>query len=83
MTPEQIARGLSKAQRSFLKAASKRPKKWRTIRRDAKLHNIVRVHGMTHPLGLVAHTPDSWMRFAITPLGLAVRAYLESDHGNT
>ena len=75
----KIAAGLTKAQRAFLLAASRRPKKWMTIRRHAKLNHHVRVHGLGKPLGLVEHEAPCPWRWQLTPLGLAVRAHLKEN----
>lgn len=82
-TPSEIAARLNPSQRKLLLAASKRPKRWMTIRRHAKLAPTVRVHGLTMPLRLLDHGSEWWRGYSLTPLGIQVRAILTKDasHG--
>lgn len=80
MTAEEIAAGLGRYQRAVVRAGSKRPKKWMTIRRHAKVPDTVRVHQLHTPLRLFDHGPEWWRGYFLTPLGQQVRAILESNH---
>ena len=75
-----LAASLSEAQKRFIRAASKRPKKWHTIRRHAKIAPTKRVFNLITPMGVVQVIGGGLeYHTVLTPLGLALRDHLERN----
>jgi len=73
-----LTASLSEAQKQFIRAASKRPKKWGVIYRHAKVSKNVRFHEMFR-FKLMDHGPNWREGYFLTSLGLALRDHLERN----